>query len=185
MMLKRLFIPVVYLTTGLGLCLAHQAKAQTTFNLDVNRSSLTVSTATFNETYSGSPLSPTVTTSPAGLSYSLTGAPATNASSYPVSVTITDPNYTGAASETFVITPAAATVTISNLSISIAYNSDTIDSASFELSSIGATDLVCSATSPGLNWTTFGCSDSNYLFALGLGVNATYALRILHQLGLG
>ena len=43
------------------------------------------------------------------------GAPQTNAGSYAVTATITDANYTGAASGTFDITKAAATVTLSEL----------------------------------------------------------------------
>src|SRR5260370_1450202 len=67
-------------------------------------------------TYTGSPLSPTVATTPVGLATSLTGAPDTLAGSYSVTATITDPNYTGSASGTFTINKAAATVTISNMS---------------------------------------------------------------------
>ena len=55
------------------------------------------------QTYTKSALSPTVTTVPAGLSYSLTGAPDTKVGSYPVTATVNDPNYTGSASGTFVI----------------------------------------------------------------------------------
>jgi hypothetical protein len=65
--------------------------------------SATVTLGSMTQTYTGSPLSPTVTTAPPGLSYSLSGAPQTNAGSYSVAATITDPNYSGAASGTFVI----------------------------------------------------------------------------------
>jgi hypothetical protein len=54
-------------------------------------------------TYSGSPQSPTVTTTPSGLSASLSGAPDINPGSYPVTATINNPNYTGSASGAFVI----------------------------------------------------------------------------------
>src|SRR4029079_17116640 len=63
----------------------------------------------------GSALTPTATTVPAGLGLTWTGAPKTNAGSYPVTATIADANYTGAASGTFDITKAAATVTLGGL----------------------------------------------------------------------
>ena len=55
----------------------------------------TVTLSKLTQTYTGSALSPTVTTVPAGLSYSLTGAPDTKAGSYPVTATINNSNYTG------------------------------------------------------------------------------------------
>ncbi len=67
----------------------------------------TVSLSNLSRTYTGSPLSPTVTSTPAGLSFALTGAPQTNAGSYPVTATITNPNYSGTAAGTFVIAKAA------------------------------------------------------------------------------
>ena len=79
--------------------------ATTTAN--IAKASATVTLGNLNRTYSGSPLSPTVTTNPAGLSVSLSGAPQTNAGTYPVTATVTNPNYTGAASGTFVIAKAA------------------------------------------------------------------------------
>lgn len=69
-----------------------------------------------SKTYNSSPQSPTVTTVPAGLNVTLTGAPQTNAGSYPVTASVTDNNYQGSASDTFVIARAAATMVLSNLS---------------------------------------------------------------------
>jgi N-acetylneuraminic acid mutarotase len=86
-----------------------------TGTLTVNQATATVTLSNLTQTYTGSPLSPTVATTPSGLSFSLSGAPDTNAGSYPVTATVTDPNYTGSASGTFVINKAAATVTLSNL----------------------------------------------------------------------
>ena len=71
--------------------------------------------SSLTQTYTGAALSPTLTTTPSGLSFTLSGAPQTNAGSYPVTANITDPNYTGSASGTFVISPAAATVSLSGL----------------------------------------------------------------------
>src|SRR5271157_2395477 len=81
----------------------------------VSQATATITLGNLTQTYTGSALSPTVTTVPSGLAYTLTGGADTNAGSYPVTATITDPNYTGTASGTFVISPAAATVTFSNL----------------------------------------------------------------------
>ncbi len=71
----------------------------------------TVTFSNLTQTYTGSVLSPTVTTSPSGLSYSDTGYPDTSAGSYPVTATITNSNYTGSASGTFVISQASQTIT--------------------------------------------------------------------------
>jgi MBG domain/Legume lectin domain/Abnormal spindle-like microcephaly-assoc'd, ASPM-SPD-2-Hydin len=81
----------------------------------VSQASASVTFSNLTQTYTGSALTPTVTTVPSALSNTVTGAPQTNAGSYPVTATITDPNYTGTASGTFVISPAAATVTLSSL----------------------------------------------------------------------
>jgi uncharacterized repeat protein (TIGR01451 family) len=80
----------------------------------------TVTLTALNPTYTGSSLSPTVTTAPAGLAVSvtyngLTQAP-TNAGSYAIVATITEPGYTGSASATMVIGKALATVTLGSLS---------------------------------------------------------------------
>jgi len=82
----------------------------------VTAASATISLGNLAQTYTGGALSPTVTTSPSGLSYLLAGAPDTNAGSYPVTATITNPNYTSTpASGTFVISPASATISLGNL----------------------------------------------------------------------
>lgn len=81
----------------------------------INPATATVTLTNMTQTYTGSALSPTVTTTPTGLSISLTGAPDTNAGGYPVTATITNPNYTGSASGTFTINKATATVALSNL----------------------------------------------------------------------
>lgn len=71
------------------------------------------------QTYTGNPLSVSVTTDPAGLSHDVTyngsASPPTNAGSYAVAVTITEPGYEGSAGATLVIEPASATLTLSDL----------------------------------------------------------------------
>ena len=91
----------------------YQGSASGTFN--INQAAATVTLSNLTQTYTGSALTPTVTTVPSGLSYSLSGAPDTGAGSYPVTATVTDPNYQGSSSGTFMINKAAATVTLSNL----------------------------------------------------------------------
>ncbi len=71
------------------------------------------------QTYDGSPKPVTVATNPAGLPVTLTyngsaGIP-TNAGSYAVSASVSDPNYAGGSSGTLVIAPAAASLSLSGL----------------------------------------------------------------------
>jgi len=91
----------------------YQGSAGGTFVINKATGSVTLSGLT--QTYTGSPLTPTVTTIPAGLATFLSGAPQTNAGSYYVTAQIINPNYQGSASGTFVIQQAAATVTLSGL----------------------------------------------------------------------
>jgi hypothetical protein len=93
----------------------HYTTATASISLTVNKAAATVSLSNLIQTYTGSGLSPIVTTVPAGLSIVWTGAPDTNAGTYPVTATVNDPNYTGSASGSFVINAAPATVTLSNL----------------------------------------------------------------------
>jgi hypothetical protein len=68
---------------------------------------------TMSKTYTGTPLAPTVITNPAGLSYSVSNLPKTDAGSYQVSATITDPSYSGTTgNQTFTILQANATINI-------------------------------------------------------------------------
>ena len=75
----------------------------------------TVVLSNLTQTYTGSALTPTATTTPSGLAITWTGAPDTNAGSYPVTATVNNPSYQGSASGTFIINKATATVTLSNL----------------------------------------------------------------------
>src|SRR5204863_444031 len=66
----------------------------------ITKAAATVTLSGLTQGYTGSALTPTATTGPAGLAVTWTGAPQTSAGSYPVTATIADPNYTGAASGT-------------------------------------------------------------------------------------
>jgi hypothetical protein len=81
----------------------------------ISKATAAVTLGNLTRAYTGSPQSPTVTTVPSGLAYTLTGAPDTAAGSYPVTATITDANYVGSASGTFLITRPAATVSPSSI----------------------------------------------------------------------
>jgi len=103
---KTVNINGLALSGGSGNYVLGSTTATTTAN--ILKASATVSLANLSQPFMGSPLSPSVTTSPSGLIYLLTGAPQTNAGTYPVTATITNPNYLGApASANFVIEQAS------------------------------------------------------------------------------
>src|SRR5207247_1206592 len=83
--------------------------------VDNTKATATVTLGGLPHGHTSSARTPTATTVPAGLAVTWTGAPKTNAGSYPVTATIADANYTGAASGTFDITKATATVTLGGL----------------------------------------------------------------------
>jgi hypothetical protein len=91
-----------------------------TGTMTIAKASAPVVLGNLNQTYTGSPLSAMATTTPSGLTVNLTYnssviAP-TNAGSYTVVGTISDPNYQGTSTGTLVIAKAAATVTLGGLS---------------------------------------------------------------------
>ena len=92
-----------------------------TLTLTISAASATVTLGSLNAVYDGSPHAVTVTTVPAGLAVSETynGSTTvpTNAGSYAVVATITDPNYAGSANGTLVIVAGLATVTLGNLNV--------------------------------------------------------------------
>jgi hypothetical protein len=87
-----------------------------TDTLVVAQATATITLGNLSATYDGTPKSATATTSPAGLSVSLTynPNPPTNVGSYDVEAAITDPNYTGTASGTLVISSASGTQSYSD-----------------------------------------------------------------------
>jgi len=74
-----------------------------TANFTITPAPLMITLTNLTQPYSGTPLSPTVTTSPAGISVTLSGAPDTAVGSYQVTATAADPNYMGSANGTFII----------------------------------------------------------------------------------
>jgi hypothetical protein len=91
-----------------------------TNTLVISKGAGTVTLSSLSQTYDGAAKSATATTTPVGLTVSLTyggsaNAP-TNAGSYTVIGTISDANYQGSATNTLVISKGAGTVTLGNLS---------------------------------------------------------------------
>jgi hypothetical protein len=82
--------------------------------------SIVLDASTLNATYDTNPHAVTATTTPAGLAYTVTyngsATAPTNAGSYNVVATITDPGYAGSTSGTLTIAPKPETLTLSNLS---------------------------------------------------------------------
>lgn len=101
--------------------------------ITVNKGSATIgfSAPSLSQVYTGLPLSPTVITSPVGLSYSLTLAGTTggktNVGSYPAIAGITDPNWTFTpASNTFTITKATAVISATSKTVNFDGNPQSI-----------------------------------------------------------
>jgi drug/metabolite transporter superfamily protein YnfA len=124
-----------------------------------------------------------------GLSYSLTGAPDTNAGSYyPVTATITDPNYTGSATATFKIDPLQYTLALSNLSqiytgtpkpVTVSFNGPaacavqvTYNGSPTAPSSIGTYSIVASVANP----NCLGQPATGTLVISAFGSTCIYAL---------
>src|SRR6202140_5048385 len=80
--------------------------------LTVNKAAATVTLGNLLQTYTGGALTPTAATVPANLTVTWTGAPDTNAGSYSVTATVTDPNYKGSASGSFVVSQATPTISV-------------------------------------------------------------------------
>ena len=85
--------------------------------LTVTQATATVALSNLAQTYTGSPLSATATTTPMGLAVSLTyngsTTPPTASGNYAIVATIIDPNYAGSASGTLVIAKVATTLVLS------------------------------------------------------------------------
>ena len=93
---------------------------QTSGTLIITSPSTTVTVGNLSHTYDGTPKSVSVATAPPGLNVTVTyngnATPPVNADSYQVVATVNDPNYSGQAIDTMVISKAPATVALSNLS---------------------------------------------------------------------
>jgi subtilisin family serine protease len=97
-----------------------QTTAQSSpYSFTVPKTAASITLGGLNQTYNGSAQPVSITTSPPGLSYTVTyngtsSAP-TNAGTYTVVATITDPNYEGSTTGTLTISKASATISLSDL----------------------------------------------------------------------
>ena len=96
---------------GAGDSLNNYAMTLVDSSWNIYQAPVTVNLLNMMQTYTGGPLSPTASTTPPGITTSLTGGSYVNAGGYPVSAAVTNPNYTGSASGTFQINPYPLTVT--------------------------------------------------------------------------
>jgi len=91
----------------------------TTGTLVISKATATVKLGNLAASYSGVPISPTATTTPAGLAvdfiYNGSATAPTNVGSYAVVATINDTNYKGSITGSLVVSKAAATVALGNL----------------------------------------------------------------------
>src|SRR5205814_384912 len=106
-----------------------QLKANTTTTVTpqagdtaAGKQTATVTLTNLSQVYTGSPLTPTATTSPLGLGVVFSGVPQTNVGTYPVLATINDPNYQGSTTGTFKITPAPTSTSVVCSPSTVTYN---------------------------------------------------------------
>jgi hypothetical protein len=87
---------------------------------------VTIAPGSLTQVYDGTARVVTVTTTPSGIANAVTyngsSTPPVNAGSYPVVVTVTDPNYTGSASGTLVVQKATAQITFTTGTLTQTYN---------------------------------------------------------------
>jgi hypothetical protein len=134
--------------------------------LVISKAPATVTLGNLAQTYTGSPLAASATTSPAELTVGLTytgadgttygpsSTPPTAAGSYIVAGTVSNQNYTGTATGTLVISKAPATVTLGNLAQT--YTGSPL-AASATTSPVG---LTVGLTYTGIGGTTYGPSST-------------------------
>jgi hypothetical protein len=93
----------------------YQGSATGTLTIAKATTGVSVTLGNLAQTYTGFPLTPTVTTTPSGLAvtytYNGSATPPTAAGTYTVAATVNDPNYQGSATGTLVIGKATAAAT--------------------------------------------------------------------------
>jgi LPXTG-site transpeptidase (sortase) family protein len=150
--------------------------ANSTVDNVINPASATVTLSNLTHTYDGTPKSATVTTVPGGLSFSITydGSPTapTDAGSYAVIATITDPNYTGSANDTLVIDPATVTPSIN--ADNKEYNGTTAATFTCSLGGVIVGDTV-SCTGGTANFDDKNVGNGKTVTATGLGLGGADA----------
>jgi hypothetical protein len=88
--------------------------ATNTGTITINKAAATITLSNITQTYTGSALMPSATTTPNGLAIVWTNAPQTNAGSYAVTATVDDANYQGSTKGTFLINKGNPVITWAN-----------------------------------------------------------------------
>ena len=81
----------------------YNAATSAAFTVTLNKAAATVVLSNLTQFYTGSPLTPTATTTPPGLTIAWTNAPKTDTGTYSVTAAVNSPNYQGSANGSFVI----------------------------------------------------------------------------------
>jgi len=104
----------------------------TSVTVNVTVASASLSLSNLSQTYDGTAKSVTVTTVPAGLSYTLryndSASSPVNSGSYRVVATVSDPNYLGSSTATLTVSKATPTITTAPAASSITYGQSLSDS---------------------------------------------------------
>jgi probable HAF family extracellular repeat protein len=177
-----------------GAALANYSVTYATATFTISKATAPVTLSNLTQTYAGVALTPTAATVPSGLAIAWTGAPDTNTGSYAVTATVSNPNYTGSNSGTFVINPAKLTITANNATKVFGTANPTLtwSAAGFvnsENSSVFTSNPTCTTTatttSPIGSYpiTCSGGAAKNYSFAYVTGTltitgNSTGALSM-------
>jgi hypothetical protein len=102
----------------------YQGSASGTFT--IGKATASVSLSNLTQIYTGSSLTPSATTTPAGLSIAWTNAPQVNPGSYAVTATVNNPNYQGSNNGTFNIMPNSSGSTPPSVAIASPTNGATV-----------------------------------------------------------
>jgi len=150
-------------------------------NFTIEKSAATVTLGSLTQTYTGSPQSPTVTTDPVGLNVTWTGAPQTDAGSYPVTVRISDSKYTGTATGVFTIAPAGSVVTVTCPTSGVTYTGSAQTPCTAKASGVGMSDVPLTVSySNNINAGTATASASWDGDANHTGGNGNNTFKILY-----
>jgi hypothetical protein len=143
---------------------------------------VTLDSASLNQVYDGTARAVGVTTTPPGLAvkitYSGNTSPPSGVGSYAIVATITDPGYTGSASGTLTVSPAALTVTANNASRTYGTANPSFTAVISGLVN-GDTAAVVSGTASLTTTATLGSPVGSYAITPSLGslsaANYTFA----------
>jgi hypothetical protein len=128
-------------------CNGTQTVTTSAATLTVAKATAAVTLSNLTQTYTGSPLTPTATTNPAGLNITWTGAPQTNAGSYPVTAIVNDANYQGSATPgTFVVNTASSTTAVTCGAGPFSYSGAAITACSAAVTGVGGLNQSLTVT---------------------------------------